>query len=79
MLDSLVRHRVEHLVFAVDVIPNPQALLPHVRDALGKPSARMLVERVIEHVVAFGADVTSVPDDAGRLVQFGGVVATLRY
>lgn len=79
VLDSLVQHRVEHLVFAVNATPNPETLAPHVSDALGKPSAEMLVERALEHAVASGADVTAVPDDAGPLLSVGGVVATLRY
>ena len=79
VLDSLVQHRVEHLVFAVNAPPNHETLAPHVSDALGKPSAEMLVERALEHAVASGADVTTVPDDAGPLLSVGGVVATLRY
>ena len=76
VLDSLVQHRVEHLVFAVNATPNHETLAPHVSDALGKPSAEMLVERALEHAVASGADVTTVPDDAGPLLSVGGVVAT---
>lgn len=79
VLDSLVQHRAEHLVFAVDASPDPETLPPHISDALGRPSAGMLVERAVEHAVASGADVTAVPDDAGSLVRVGGVVATLRY
>jgi hypothetical protein len=45
VLDCLVQHRVEHLVFAVDATPNPETLPPHVSDALGKPSARVLAGR----------------------------------
>jgi hypothetical protein len=51
----------------------------HVSDALGKPSAGMVVERAVEQAVDSGADVTAMPDDAGRLLSVGGVVATLRY
>lgn len=79
VLDSLVQHRVEHLVFAVDADPDPHTLPPHVSDALGKPSAGMLIERAVEQAIASGADVTAMPDDAGRLLSVGGVVATLRY
>jgi hypothetical protein len=79
VLDSLVQHRVEHLAFAVDATPDPETLPPHVREALDKPSAGMVVERAVEQAVDSGADVTAMPDDAGRLLSVGGVVATLRY
>jgi hypothetical protein len=79
VLDSLVQHRVEHLVLAVDATTDPETLPPHVSDALGKPSAGMVVERAVEHAVASGAAVTAMPDDAERLLSVGGVVATLRY
>jgi hypothetical protein len=36
VLDCLVQHRVEHLVFAVNATPNPELLAPHIRDALGR-------------------------------------------
>ncbi len=74
-----MQHRVEHLVFATDAAPEPEALPPHIREALGRPSAGMLVERAVEQAVASGADVTAAPDDVGPLLQAGGVVATLRY
>jgi peptide subunit release factor 1 (eRF1) len=79
VLDSLVQHRVEHLVLAIDATTDPETLPPHVSDALGKPSAGMVVERAVEHAVASGAAVTAMPDDAERLLSVGGVVATLRY
>ena len=79
VLDCLVQHRVEHLVFVADATPNPENLPPHVRNALGEPSADMVVERAVEHAVGSGADVTAVSDDFGRLLSVGGVVATLRY
>jgi hypothetical protein len=79
VLDCLVQHRVEHLVFVADATPDPEALPPHVRNALGKPSAGMVVERTVVHAVASGADVTAVSEDLGRLLSVGGVVATLRY
>jgi hypothetical protein len=79
VLDCLVQHRVEHLVFAVDATPNPETLPPYVSDALGKPSADMIIERAVEHAVASGADVTALPDDTERVLSAGGVVATLRY
>jgi hypothetical protein len=79
VLDTLVQHRVEHIVFAADATPDPDALPPYVSDALGKPSAGMVVERAVEHAVASGAEVTAVPDDAGPLLSAGSVVATLRY
>jgi hypothetical protein len=79
VLDSLVQHRVEHLVFAIDATTDPETLPPHVSDALGKPSAGMVVESAVEHAVASGAAVTAMPDDAERLLSVGGVVATLRY
>jgi hypothetical protein len=70
---------VDHLVFVADATPDPEALPPHVRNALGKPSAGMVVERTVVHAVASGADVTAVSEDLGRLLSVGGVVATLRY
>jgi hypothetical protein len=79
VLDSLVQHRVEHLVFAASATPKPESLPPYVSDALGKPAAGMLVERAVEQAVASGAEVTVVPGDAGPLLAVGGVVATLRY
>jgi hypothetical protein len=40
VLDCLVQHRVEHLVFAVDATPtHPKTPPPYVSDALGRPSA----------------------------------------
>jgi hypothetical protein len=39
VLDSLVQHRVEHLVFAIDATTDAETLPPHVSDALGKPPA----------------------------------------
>jgi peptide subunit release factor 1 (eRF1) len=78
-LDCLVQHRVEHLVFAVDTTADLETVPPHVSDALGKPSANMVVERAVEQAVASGADVTAIHDDAGRLLSVGGVVAALRY
>jgi hypothetical protein len=79
VLDSLVQHRVEHLVFAASATPKPESLPPYVSDALGKPAAGMLVERAVEQAVASGAEVTVVPGDAGPLLAVGGVVASLRY
>ena len=71
VLDSLVQHRVENLVFAVDATPDPETLPPHVSDALGKPSAGMVVERAAEQAVASGADVHCHARRC-RTVAFGG-------
>jgi hypothetical protein len=79
VLESLVQHRVEHLVFAVSAPPDTDSLPPLISQALDDPSAGMLIERAIEHAVASGADVTAVSHDIEELVQVGGVVATLRY
>jgi len=79
VLASLVQHRVEHLVFAVDAHPDPALLAPHVREALGEPAVDLLVERAVEHAVTSAAAVTTVPHDIPVLRQAGGAVATLRY
>jgi hypothetical protein len=63
-------------LFAVNATPNPESLAPLIREALGRPSAQMLIERAVEHAVASAADVTAVPDDFGPLLRAGGVVAT---
>jgi hypothetical protein len=79
VLTSLVRHRVQHLAFAVDAAPDPQLLTAEIREALGSPSAALLVERAVEYAVTSGADITAVPEDLVSLLPAGGVVATLRY
>jgi hypothetical protein len=57
--------------------PEPETLPPHVSAALGKPSADMSAP--LSTRSPRGADATAMPDDAGRLLSVGGVVATLRY
>lgn len=79
VLDTLVHHRVEHLVFAAGAAADPDLLAPHTRQALGGPSGRMLVERAVEHAVASGAQVSAAPEEVASLARAGGAVATLRY
>lgn len=80
VLDTLVQHRVEHLVFATHAAPDPAQLAPHTAAALGSPSRALLVERAVEHAIVSGAQVTALPEpDAGPLTEAGGVAATLRY
>ncbi|HEU5387678.1 MAG TPA: hypothetical protein VFV73_17415, partial [Streptosporangiaceae bacterium] len=77
--DSLVRHRVDHLIVAADAVLDPAVLGPHTQAALGWPSPQMLVERAVEQAVISGAEVTVLPADAPELVRAGGAAAILRY
>jgi hypothetical protein len=77
--ESLVRHRVGHLIVGADAAPDPAVLDPHTQAALGWPSPQMLVERAVEQAVTSGAEVTVLPADAPELVRAGGAAAILRY
>jgi hypothetical protein len=77
--DSLVRHRVGHLIVAADAVLDPAVLGPHTQAALGWPSPQMLVERAVEQAVISGAEVTVLPADTPELVRAGGACAVLRY
>lgn len=79
VLDCLIQHRVEHLVFAADARPDPDLLAPPIQEALDWPSPDMVVERAVEHAVGSGASITAAEDDVPQLRQAGGVVAILRY
>jgi hypothetical protein len=72
--DSLVQHRVGHLIVSLDA-----ALDPAVLDPRTQPSPRMLVERAVEQAVISGAEVTVLPADTPELVRAGGAAATLRF
>jgi hypothetical protein len=79
VLDSLIQHRVGHLVFALGA-PLPGPLPTDVVEALGSPSPDLTVERAVEHAVATDAGVTALgAGDGDALAQAGGVAATLRY
>ncbi|HET9969302.1 MAG TPA: hypothetical protein VFQ68_13795 [Streptosporangiaceae bacterium] len=45
--DSLVHHRVRHLIVSADAASDPAMLGPQAQAALGWPSPEMLVERVV--------------------------------
>ena len=77
--DSLVQHRVGHLIVGIDAALDPAVLGPRTQAALGWPSPRMLVERAVEQAVIAGAEVTVLPADTPELVRAGGAAATLRY
>jgi hypothetical protein len=77
--DSLVRHRVGHLIVGADAVVDPAVLGPHTLAALGWPSTQMLVERAVEQAVTSGAEVTVLPADIPELAQAGGAAAILRY
>jgi hypothetical protein len=79
VLDSLIQHRVRHLVFALGA-PVSGPLPPHVVEALGSPSPHLVVERAVEHAVATDAKVTALPpENSDALAQADGIAATLRY
>ena len=61
--DSLVQHRVGHLIVGIDAALDPAVLGPRTQAALGWPSPRMLVERAVEQAVIAGAEVTVLPAD----------------
>ena len=77
--DSLVHHRVGHLIVGIDAALDPAVLDPHTQAALGWPSPQMLVERAVEQAVISGAEVTVLPADTPELVRAGGAAAILRY
>jgi hypothetical protein len=77
--DSLVRHRVGHLIVGADAVPDPAVLGPQTQAALGWPSPQMLVERAVEQAVISGAEVTVMPAGTPELVRVGGAAAILRY
>lgn len=77
--DSLVHHRVAHLMVGTDAALDPAVLDPQTQAALGWPSPEMLVERAVEQAVISGADVTVLPADTAELVRAGGACAVLRY
>jgi hypothetical protein len=79
VMDSLVHHRVHHLIVGGDATPDPGLLDPHTQEALGWPSRRMLIERAVEHAVISGAEITMLPADTPELVRAGGAAAVLRY
>lgn len=79
VLDCLIQHRVDHLLFAADASPDPELLAPPIREALGWPARDMVVERAVEHAVASGAAITAAQDDIPPLRQADGAVAILRY
>jgi hypothetical protein len=80
VLDSLIQHRVAHLVFAADAAPAPGHVPPHAIDALGSPSPDLFVERAVELAVGAGARVSALPEeDSDVLAPAGGIAATLRY
>lgn len=77
--DSLVQHRVRHLIVGADAAPDPAVLDPHTQAALGWPSPQMLVERAVEQAVISGAEVTVLPASTPELSRAEGVIAILRY
>lgn len=77
--DSLIQHRVRHLIVSADAAPDPAVPDPYAQAALGWPSAQMLVERAVEQAVISGAEVTVLPADTPELVRAGGAAAILRY
>jgi hypothetical protein len=77
--DSLVRHRVGHLIVGAGAALDPAVLGPHTQAALGWPSPQMLIERAVEQAVISGAEVTVLPADTPELVRAGGAAAILRY
>jgi len=77
--DSLVHHRVRHLIVGADAAPDPAVLDPQTQAALGWPSVQMLVERAVEQAVISGAEVTVLPADTPELIRAGGAGAILRY
>jgi hypothetical protein len=80
VLDALIQHRAQHLVFAHSAVPVPGLVPPHVIEALGSPSTDLVVERAVEHAVGGGAVVTALrQEESDVLANTGGVAATLRY
>jgi hypothetical protein len=79
VLDSLVDHRVQHLIAGDESTPDPDALAPHTSAALGWPTRPMLAERAVEQAVISGADVSLLPEGTPEVVQADGACALLRY
>ncbi|MGH3246203.1 MAG: VLRF1 family aeRF1-type release factor [Trebonia sp.] len=77
--DSLVRHRVGHLIVGADADLDPVVLGPYTQAALGWPPPQMLAERAVEQAVISAAEVTVLPGDTPELVRAGGACAILRY
>ncbi len=77
--ESLVNHRVHHLIVAAGAALDSAELGPHTHAALGWPSPQMLVERAVEQAVISGAEVTVLPAGTPELVRAGGAGALLRY
>lgn len=77
--ESLVHHRVSHLILGADAAPDPVLLDPGTQAALGWPSHPMLVERAVEQAVISGAEITMLPADTTELAHAGGAAALLRY
>jgi hypothetical protein len=79
VVDCLIQHRVQHLVFAPGAAP-ARGLPSHAIEALGSPSPDLLIERAVEHAVAADADVTALRDEeSDELAPADGVAARLRY
>jgi hypothetical protein len=80
VLDSLIQHRIRHLVFALGAAPAPGRVPLHAFEALGSPSLDLFTERVVELAVEAGAGVTALGEqESDVLARAGGVAATLRY
>ncbi|MGH3281279.1 MAG: hypothetical protein ACRDNW_19390, partial [Trebonia sp.] len=77
--DSLVHHRVHHLIVSADATPDPAVLGPQTQAALGWPSPEMVVERAVEQAVISGAEVTVLAAEIPELDRAGGAGAILRY
>jgi hypothetical protein len=79
VVDCLMQHRVQHLVFTLGAAPAPD-LPPRALEALGSPSPDLVIERAVEHAVGAGADVTALREqESDALASAGGVAAKLRY
>lgn len=79
VIDTLVNHRVSHLIVGADATPDPAVLGPPSQAALGWPSRTMLVERAVEQAVISRAEITTLPADTAELARAGGAAALLRY
>lgn len=79
VMDSLVQHRVRHLLIDPAAEPDPGQLDPQTQDALAWPAPPVLAERAIEQALQSGAQITTLPASSPQLAQAGGVAALLRY
>lgn len=79
VIDSLVHHRVRHLIVGTGAAPDLGLLDPQAQAALGWPSRSMLIERAVERAVISAAEITTLPADTPELVRAGGAAALLRY